>query len=461
VSVRSVFLKIFLWFWLTVIAIGLTLVVTTLALRHGGRTDEDWQHQVFIYLAVEAKLAAESYEQHGAEGLDRLLRSSPLGKAGPYLFFVDAQGREVRGNPILPQARRLAAVVNAEVPFSSATVDGDHVAARWVAGPSGRAYKLVLILPRVPVRLILTTLGTRAVVGLIAVILVAGILCFWLARHITRPLVRLGETVSQLADGRLETRVDASIRQRRDEIGGLGQSFDRMAERIASLVDSHRRLLSVVSHELRSPLTRLSLALGLLRQCTEAEKVEFLDRTELEAEHLDKLIGQLLTLAKIDAGSDLDRAQAFDLGTLVQEVAADGNFEAQRRCCSVKADSPDSLVMRGVAENVRRAIENPVRNAIRHTMPNTSVEITMQRRGAPQASVALIQIRDHGPGVPSDSLEKIFLPFHKVAGPTATDGAGLGLAITERIVRSHGGNVRATNASDGGLIVEMELPLAE
>jgi two-component system sensor histidine kinase CpxA len=203
----------------------------------------------------------------------------------------------------------------------------------------------------------------------------------------------------------------------------------------------------------------LSLALGLLRQCTEAERLEFLDRTELEAEHLDKLIGQLLTLAKIDAGSDFDRAQPFDLGTLVQEVAADGNFEAQRRCCSVKADSPDTLVMRGVAENVRRAIENPVRNAIRHTLPNTSVEISMQRRSTPQASVALIQIRDHGAGVPPDCLEKIFLPFHKVEGPVTSDGAGLGLAITERIVRSHGGNVRAMNASDGGLIVEMELPL--
>jgi two-component system sensor histidine kinase CpxA len=188
---------------------------------------------------------------------------------------------------------------------------------------------------------------------------------------------------------------------------------------------------------------------------------EFLDRAELEAEHLDELIGQLLTLAKIDAGADLDRAERFDLGTVVQEVAADGDFEAQQRGCSVTASSPATLMMQGVAANVRRAIENPVRNAIRHTQSNTSVEISIQRRGVVPASVALIQIRDHGPGVPPDRLEKIFLPFHKVEGVAATGGAGLGLAITERIVRSHGGNVWATNASDGGLIVAMELPLIE
>jgi two-component system sensor histidine kinase CpxA len=312
-----------------------------------------------------------------------------------------------------------------------------------------------------PMRLILSKLRTGDIIGVIAVSLVAGLLCFQLARHITRPLVKLGEIAGRLADGHLETRVDAEIRSRRDEIGGLGESFDRMAERLASLVDAQRRLLSVVSHELRSPLTRLSLALGVLRQRTEPGMTEFLDRAELEAEHLEELIGQLLTLAKIDAGADLDRAERFDLGTVVQEVAADGDFEAQQRGCSVTANSPATLIMQGVATNVRRAIENPVRNAIRHTRPNTSVEIRIQRRSVAPASVALIQIRDHGPGVPPDHLEKIFLPFHKVEGVTAMGGAGLGLAITERIVRSHGGKVWATNASDGGLIVAMELPLID
>ena len=189
--------------------------------------------------------------------------------------------------------------------------------------------------------------------------------------------------------------------------------------------------------------------------------MEYLDRTELEAEHLDKLIGQLLTLAKIDSGADSSHLETFDLGNLIQEVAADGNFEAQSRCCSVKVDSVDACIVKGVAENLRRAIENPVRNAIRYTKPNTAVEIALHRRGTSSGSLALIRIHDHGPGVPPGDLLKIFLPFHRVANNSAADGAGLGLAITERIVRMHGGRMRATNAEDGGLIVEMELPLVE
>jgi two-component system sensor histidine kinase CpxA len=241
----------------------------------------------------------------------------------------------------------------------------------------------------------------------------------------------------------------------------LGLSFDLMAQRIASLVDAQQRVLGVVSHELRSPLARLCVALGLLRECSPEEKMEYLERSELEAEHLDKLIGQLLTLAKVESGADASRMETFDLGNLIQEVAADGNFEAQSRCCSVTVETVDACMVKGVVENLRTAIENPVRNAIRYTKPYTAVEITMGRRGTSPDSLAVIQIRDHGPGVPPGDLKKIFLPFHRVANASATtDGAGLGLAITERIVRIHGGSVRAKNAQDGGLILEMELPLA-
>jgi two-component system, OmpR family, sensor histidine kinase CpxA len=453
---RSVFLKIFLWFWLTVLAVGLTFALTTLVRSRDSQVDKASNGGALL-----AEIAAERFEQHRTASLKRFLESVPVGNVEPYTYLFDAHGTEVRGRLAPPEARHIAAAVNADRPYTTTDANDNRLSAWWTAGPSGRSYELVLEIPPMPMRLILSRLGIGDIIGVIAVSLVAGLLCFQLARHITKPLVKLGEIASRLADGHLETRVDAEIRCRRDEIGGLGESFDRMAERLASLVDAQRRLLSVVSHELRSPLTRLSLALGVLRQRTEPGMTEFLDRAELEAEHLEELIGQLLTLAKIDAGADLDRAERFDLGTVVQEVAADGDFEAQQRGCSVTANSPATLMMQGVAANVRRAIENPVRNAIRHTQPNTSVEISIQRRGVAPASVALIQIRDHGPGVPPDRLEKIFLPFHKVEGVAAMGGAGLGLAITERIVRSHGGNVWATNASDGGLIVAMELPLID
>ena len=455
---HSLFLKIFLWFWITVILIGVTLVITTLVLRSNDRANEGWQTDASIYMAAESKRAADIFEQEGKPGLERHLARG-LRKGG-YAFFFDENRQEIFGSNPPPKAIELDRALNDAVPFTADFSHGDGFTAQQVTGPSGRKYTLVVMIPRVPILFLLAGLGARAIFGLISVLLVGGALCFWLARHITNPLVRLGQAAGRIADGRLDTRVDAAIRWRRDEIGGLGLSFDLMAERIGFLIDAQQRVLGVVSHELRSPLARLCVALGLLRECSPEEKTEYLDRIELEAEHLDKLIGQLLTLAKIDSGADSSRMETFDLGNLILEVAADGNFEAQGRCCSVKVETMDACMVKGVAENLRRAIENPVRNAIRYTKPNTAVEITMGRRETFPGSLAVIQIRDHGPGVPPGDLKNIFLPFHRVADASAiADGAGLGLAITERIVRMHGGRVRATNAKDGGLIFEMELPL--
>jgi two-component system sensor histidine kinase CpxA len=306
-------------------------------------------------------------------------------------------------------------------------------------------------------------LGFKTLFGLFAILLVGGAFCFWLARHIANPIVQLSEAASQIADGWLETRSDQSTRLRRDEIGRLGVSFDRMAERIESLVHGQQRLFGDVSHELRSPLARLSVAEGLLRQCSPEERVEYLDRISLEVEHLDQLIGQLLTLARIDSEADSRRKERVELNSLIQEVAVDGNFEAQARGCAVRVDSEDLCATMGAREQLRRAIENVVRNAIRYTQPSTDVEITIRRQSSPAPSSAVIQVRDHGPGVSKEHLEKIFLPFYRAPAihGELTSGAGLGLAITERIVRMYGGSVTATNALDGGLIVDLQLSLLE
>ena len=193
------------------------------------------------------------------------------------------------------------------------------------------------------------------------------------------------------------------------------------------------------------------------------ERAEYLDRIALEVEHLDQLIGQLLTLARIDSGADSSRKERVELSSLIQEVAVDGNFEAKGKASAVRIGSLESCTTTGAGEQLRRAIENVVRNAIRFTQPSTDVEITMRKQGPPTPSRAVIQIRDHGPGVSSEHLEKIFLPFYRIPAVNGelTGGAGLGLAITERIVRSYGGSVSATNASDGGLIVELELALMD
>ena len=280
------------------------------------------------------------------------------------------------------------------------------------------------------------------------------IFCYLISRYLTKPLAKLGDAAANIAEGRLDTRVDPSLRRRRDEIADLARNFDRMAERIEALITGQRRLLGDVSHELRSPLSRLIVALGLVKQGPAEEAAENLERIGLEARRLDTLIGQLLALTRIDSGVDRGSPVPFDLTSVVQEVANDGDFEARARNRSVAIKRADACTVTGFEELLRSAVENVVRNAIRHTAEGTAVEISLQAGN----SRALLVVRDYGPGAPESMLSEIFLPFRRVANGNS-EGAGLGLAIAERAVNVHRGMIRAMNAPQGGLIVEIDLPL--
>jgi signal transduction histidine kinase len=282
-----------------------------------------------------------------------------------------------------------------------------------------------------------------------------GIFCYFIASRLTTPLHKLGQAAANIADGRLETRADPALRKRRDEIADLAANFDRMAERIEALIKRQRALLGDVSHELRSPLSRLIVALSLVKQGPAEEVAENLDRIGLEARRLDTLIGQLLSLTRIDSGMDRDSPAPFDLTNLVQEVANDGDFEARARNRSVIVTRAGACTVSGFEETLRSAVENVVRNAIRYTAEGTAVEISLEACD----SRALLRVRDHGPGVPEHMLSEIFLPFRRVAADDS-DGAGLGLAIAERAVTVHRGTIRARNVREGGLAVEIDLPLA-
>jgi two-component system sensor histidine kinase CpxA len=284
----------------------------------------------------------------------------------------------------------------------------------------------------------------------------AGIFCYFISRYLTEPLRKLGDAAASIAEGRLDTRVDPSLRRRWDEIAGLARNFDRMAERIEGLVNGQRRLLADVSHELRSPLARLIVALGLVKQGPPEEAAENLDRIAVEARRLDTLIGQLLALTRIDSGVDQGAPAPFDLSNLVQEVASDGDFEARASRRNVVIRRADPCTVNGFEEMLRSAVENVVRNAIRYTAEGTAVDISLEVAG-PRA---LLRVRDRGPGVPENMLSEIFLPFRRVTG-NHTEGAGLGLAIAERAIHVHRGAIHAANAPSGGLIVEIDLPVSQ
>ncbi|MES1256889.1 MAG: ATP-binding protein [Acidobacteriota bacterium] len=301
-------------------------------------------------------------------------------------------------------------------------------------------------------------MGSRALVRLslhdfLLFSVAGGIFCYFISRHLTIPLRKLSDAAAGIAEGRLETRVDPSLKKRNDEIAALARNFDRMAARIESLITGQRRLLGDVSHELRSPLSRLIVALDLARQGPADEAADNLDRIGLEARRLDSLIGQLLALTRIDSGVDRGSPALFDLTTLLQEVASDGDFEARARNRRVVVEQADACNLTGFEELLRSAIENVVRNAIRHTAPGTAVSVSL----SVVASTVLLRVRDRGPGVPESLLLGMFLPFRR--GPDSNpDGAGLGLAIAERAVHVHGGTIRALNGPQGGLTVEIALP---
>ena len=241
----------------------------------------------------------------------------------------------------------------------------------------------------------------------------------------------------------------------------LLRDFDLMAERLESLVTSQNRLLSDISHELRSPLARLNVALELARQRSGPEAESSLDRMNLEADRLNTLIGRLLTVARLDNASDSLTPNPVNLGELIADVAQDAAFEAQHRRCGVECLVQQECQVAGDSGLLRSAIENVVRNAVRYTKEGTTVQITLERSASVAEPVALIRVEDRGPGVPEASLNKLFEPFYRLddARGRGTGGVGLGLAITERAIRFHRGSVRAVNRAEGGLLVEIKLPL--
>jgi two-component system sensor histidine kinase CpxA len=293
---------------------------------------------------------------------------------------------------------------------------------------------------------------------LVALVLTGALLCYALARQVTFPIVYLRGLTSRVAGGDLAARVALpKLLGRQDEIGDLARDFNRMASRIETLVQSQRRLIADVSHELRSPITRLQLAVGLLRRSEPVSRPD-LSRIEREVERLNTLIAQLLTLSRLEGMGEAPPMEVVDLHALVEEITADADFEAASLDRSVRLVESTPCSICGARDLLRSAVENVVRNALRYTGSNTQVQVRLRRDRA--SATATIVVEDQGPGVPEHALERMFEPFYRVddARDRRTGGAGLGLAIAQQIVGLHGGSVRAANREEGGLEVQIILP---
>lgn len=293
-------------------------------------------------------------------------------------------------------------------------------------------------------------------VPLVATLFASLIFAALLAWYFSKPIRSLRSAFESMVGGKLETRLGPAMGKRRDELADLGRNFDRMASHLDDLIDGQRRLLHDVSHELRSPLARLQAAIGLARQQPD-KLASSLERIERESVRMDKLVGELLTLSRLEAGVMGGMEEEINMDELVSGVVADARFEAETSGRTVDFSGCDDAHVKGNAELLHRALENVVRNALRHTPEGGKVVLEVH----PDVSAHSLRlaILDQGPGVLEKELDSIFEPFFRGGSAQSTDGHGLGLAIAQRVVASHGGAVRASNRPGGGLCVEIVLPL--
>lgn len=362
------------------------------------------------------------------------------------VYAVDDQGQDVLGRAVpaetLIRVRRLLRADPNSRSVRLETTAGQHYLLFVPATAGIRS-------PRFPPSSPLLPLG----IGILASLGFSALLAWYLAK----PIRHLRGAFEAVAAGKLDTRIGTRMGRRRDEIADLGQDFDRMTEHLQQLVGSQRRLLHDVSHELRSPLARLQAAVGLARQQPEKRDVS-LDRIEHEAGRLDQLVGELLTLSRLEAGMSGAADEEVDLLELIASIVEDARFEAAATDRQVLFSGAGEVVATVRAELLYRAFENVIRNALKYAPQGTAVEVHAERRTAPEQ--LFVTVLDRGPGVADSDLQKVFEPFFRSGAEFMPGGFGLGLAIARRAIEAHGGSIQAANREGGGLRVEIAVPVS-
>lgn len=453
----KLFLKIFLWFLAAVAVSNAVIYFVTKTFQTEpliSRFQRSTNNQMTIYGGTATQIA----HAEGESGL-RIYLARLQGEMSRKVNLVASDGALWFGehNEILEPdeiVKRTLASGQVETDFAP---EERSLGAAPVDFPDGRRFVLVLQWDRGSPPAIFWGSGV-GYLRLAGVLLAGIIMCWLLALYLTSPIRKLREATNKLAEGDLSTRVADRVGRRRDEIADLARDFDAMAERIEGLVSSQQRLSRDVSHELRSPLARMNVALEIAKQKSNGDTSTVFQRIESESQRLNDMISRLLTLSKLESGSkDFDRRE-LNLRSLVEQVAADADFEANAKNRSVKVTQADECRVVGSDSLIRSAVENVLRNAIRYTKEGTAVEVSL----ANVNGKATVRIVDHGEGVPEVELANLFRPFYRVgeARDRGSGGTGLGLAIAQQAIIAHDGKITAKNEGDG-LAVEIVLDSAK
>lgn len=449
----NLFLKIFLWF-LAAIAL---MIGVMLFLNWTVQTEpvvSRWRVSVRNQTITYAETAVQIQRSEGDAGLneflERVRRHESIGE-------VDLIGE--KGKLYLSQgvnADNYKELVGKALGSENVEIENypeTALSARQLTFDDGERYVLIIRWerPRITPFFGESPLRYLRYAGLL---LTAFLLCWALARYLSSPIGKLRKATKRIADGDLSTRVADEVGNRRDEISALAKDFDEMTERIESLILSQKRLSRDISHELRSPLSRLNVALEIAKKKAGSEMNPLLDRIEGESNKLNEMISRLLTLSRLETGArDFDRRE-LNLRSLVEQVVSDADFEANAKGRSVKLVKADDCRVIGSEGLLQSAVDNVLRNAVRYTRKGTAVEVFLSRTNG----TANVRIKDHGGGVPEAELSNLFRPFYRVdeARDRGSGGTGLGLAIARQAIAAHEGNISARNDEDG-LVVDISL----
>lgn len=436
----QLFWKIFLTMWLSIVGFSAAIGLINDKLARNQWAEEPANTFSRGMYRIGQRLKQSLADEGTQAARDELLAIPRMSRS--FVYVVDQEGHEL---------------LRRDTAFDALRERHSRMESDSVVAADGREMTVYLV-DRIPPTTILAPGPEGTALRILAGALISAVVSFFLARSLTAPLEALRAATRKIAAGDLEARVGASIPQRQDEFGQLANDFNLMAERLQLMQQANRRLLRDVSHELRSPLARLSVALEIARGKGADEIAPELDRIELESARLETLVNDVLGLLRESSEHSPKRDQEVDLVELLSELVAVVNYEVPSGHAGIRWRPDGSVVYRGDRELLWRTMENLLRNALRHTEAQAGVELELDT--ASNDGGVEIRVRDHGPGVPEAELEKIFEPFYRVqeSRDRQTGGHGIGLAIASAAAGRHGGRVRAENAAGGGLLMRVTLP---
>jgi two-component system OmpR family sensor kinase len=465
---HSLFLRIFMLFWIAMaLIVGGSIAITfTIAAREYEAPELQRRPSTAIQ-------ASEVLAHGGLPALKTWLSANRNPSPDRNLYIIGPDGADILGRRLSTSAARRLEFVNRDE-FVNRGPGGPNPppfgpppdnfrpsrTAPQIVGADGSAYTVLLVARRPSIFGALSLPGISLTILCIALVVTA-LTSWWLAQHLSAPIRRIQAGARALASENLDSgarpgyRVSAGLEGRRDELAVLARDFDAMADQLRANRGAITQLLRDISHELRSPLARMRVALGLARQ-PPADISRQLDRLEREIERLDSLISQVLKLARLH-GTDAPFArETFELDEVIEEVVRDANYEGAVKNCRVRLQGAATAAVNGNRDLLRSAVENVLRNAVHYSPQDAPVDVSVTRA----ESGVVILIRDQGPGVPDKDLERIFEPFYRVAESRDRDtgGEGIGLAITAQVMKAHGGSAQAANRRPGGFEIRLNLP---